>query len=161
MDNLAETLRAQGDLPKARQLQEQVLESRRRQLGADHPDTLTTMNNLALTLDAQGDLVTERSLQEQVLEASRRLFDPKHTNTSSIELNLLLTLRALGDQSGARELEKSLDWLLAAPEAELSAQQRQIRRYLKGMQEDEQNHSFTPPAPSAPNSSTPAPTPPP
>ncbi|HEY4593658.1 MAG TPA: tetratricopeptide repeat protein, partial [Thermoanaerobaculia bacterium] len=160
MGNLAETLRAQGDLPKARQLQEQVLESRRRQLGADHPDTLTAMNNLALTLDAQGDLVTGRSLQEQVLQARRRLLGPKNPDTSLIEWNLLVTLRALGDQRGAREFEKSLAWLLTAPEAELSTQQREIRQDLKEIQGDEKNHSLTPPASSAPNSQTPAPPPP-
>jgi tetratricopeptide (TPR) repeat protein len=61
----------------------------------------------------------------------------------------------LGDQSSAREIEKSLAWLLTAPEVELSAQQRQIREYLKAMQENEQNHLLTPPAPSAPNSQLP------
>lgn len=161
MNNLASTLRAQGDLTKALQLQEQVLESRRRQLGADHPDTLKVMSNLAGTLGAQGDLVAERALQEQVLRARLRLFGPKHPETSLIEWNLLLTLRDLGDQSGARELEKSLAWLLTAPEAELSAQQREIRQGLKEVQGDEKNHSFTPPAPSSPDSPAPASTPPP
>ena len=40
MNNLAETLRAQGDLAGARGLQEQVLDLRRRVLGAEHPNTL-------------------------------------------------------------------------------------------------------------------------
>ena len=47
MNNLADTLRAQGDLNGARELQEKVLEIRRRILGEEHPDTLTSMNNLA------------------------------------------------------------------------------------------------------------------
>ena len=50
MNNLAATLRNQGDLAGARALQEQVLEARRRVLGEEHPDTLTSMNNLAETL---------------------------------------------------------------------------------------------------------------
>ena len=41
MNNLADTLRAQGDLAGARALQERVLEARRRVLGEEHPDTLT------------------------------------------------------------------------------------------------------------------------
>jgi hypothetical protein len=53
MLNLAGTLRAQGDLPGARKLQEQVLEARRRLLGKEHPVTLLAMNNLAGTLYTQ------------------------------------------------------------------------------------------------------------
>ena len=56
MNNLAQTLQAQGDLPGARKIQEQVLDASRRVLGGEHPDTLTSMNNLAGTLEAQGDL---------------------------------------------------------------------------------------------------------
>jgi eukaryotic-like serine/threonine-protein kinase len=43
MNNLAETLRAQGDLPGARALQEKALEARRRVLGEEHPATLTSI----------------------------------------------------------------------------------------------------------------------
>ena len=41
MSNLAETLRAQGDLAGARALQERGAGGRRRVLGEEHPDTLT------------------------------------------------------------------------------------------------------------------------
>ena len=37
----------QGDYAGARQLEERVLEARKRVLGEEHPDTLTSMNNLA------------------------------------------------------------------------------------------------------------------
>ena len=47
MNDLAETLRNLGDLQGARELREQALAARRRVLGADHPDTLRSMNNLA------------------------------------------------------------------------------------------------------------------
>jgi hypothetical protein len=40
------TRRALGDLPGARDLHEQALAGRRRVLGDDHSDTLTSMNNL-------------------------------------------------------------------------------------------------------------------
>ena len=77
-NNLAETLRAQGDLAGARQHQEQVLAARRRLLGEEHPDTLTARNNLAATLYAQGDLAGARQQQEQVLAARRRLLGEEH-----------------------------------------------------------------------------------
>ena len=47
MNNLAETLQAQGDLTGARKLHEETLAIQRRVLGPEHPDTLTSMNNLA------------------------------------------------------------------------------------------------------------------
>ena len=50
MNNLAATMKAQGDLAGARKLQEEMLAIRRRVLGPEHPDTLTSMNNLADTL---------------------------------------------------------------------------------------------------------------
>jgi Tetratricopeptide repeat len=62
---------AQGDLGGARELEERVLEARRRLLGAGHPATLTAMANLAETVQSQGDLGGARELQVQVLEASR------------------------------------------------------------------------------------------
>jgi hypothetical protein len=62
MNNLAGTLRAQGDLAGARTLLEQDLEVRRRILGEEHPDTLISMDNLAKTLRAQGDLAGARTL---------------------------------------------------------------------------------------------------
>lgn len=46
MSSLAMTRRALGDLPGARDLHEQALAGRRRVLGDDHSDTLTSMNNL-------------------------------------------------------------------------------------------------------------------
>jgi hypothetical protein len=87
VNDLAATLYAQGNLARARKLQEQVLEERRSLLGEEHPDTLSTMNCLALTLYRQGDLMGGRKLQEQVLEARRRLLGEKHPST----------LRAMGE----------------------------------------------------------------
>ena len=49
MNDLAETLRNQGDLSAARKLHEEALDIRRRVLGPDHPDTLASMNNLLET----------------------------------------------------------------------------------------------------------------
>jgi hypothetical protein len=50
MNNLAQTLKAQGDLAVARKLEEQALEPKVRLLGKEHPDTLMAMNDLAQTL---------------------------------------------------------------------------------------------------------------
>ncbi|MFA7429637.1 MAG: tetratricopeptide repeat protein, partial [Rhodospirillaceae bacterium] len=70
---LAATLWAQGDRAGARALLEQVVEARRRVLGAEHPDTVTSMNILASTLGPQGVRARVRALLEQVLKALRRI----------------------------------------------------------------------------------------
>jgi len=106
--NLAETLRAQRDLAKARPLQEQVLASRRRQLGADHPDTLGAMNNLAMTLADLGDLAKARELDEQMLAALRRQLGEEHPITLTAMSNLALVLHAQGDLDKTRLLEEKV-----------------------------------------------------
>src|SRR5262249_10291765 len=62
-----------GAFGTARTLHEQVLATRRRILGDEHPDTLTAMGNLATSLSAQGDVAGARTLQEQVLATFRRI----------------------------------------------------------------------------------------
>ena len=76
----------------ARRVEERVLEARRRVLGEDHPDTLTSMNNLAETLRAQGDLAGARGWQERVLEARRRVLGEDHPDTLTSVNNLGATL---------------------------------------------------------------------
>ncbi len=76
MNNLAETLRALGDHAGARELHEQTLAARRRLLGDEHPDTLSSMNNLAETLGALGDHAGARELHELV--RGSRLGRPAH-----------------------------------------------------------------------------------
>ena len=68
MNNLARTLRAQGDHAGARTIQEEVLAIRCRVLGAEHPDTLISMNNLASTLNGLRAIMSARgTIQEEVL----------------------------------------------------------------------------------------------
>ncbi|UEM24876.1 tetratricopeptide repeat protein (plasmid) [Skermanella mucosa] len=106
MNNLAETLRAQGDHGGARTFQEQVLALRRRVQGDEHPHTLTSMNNLAVTLDAQGDHGGARALHEQELAICRRVQGDEHPDTLASMNNLALTLQAQGDHGGARALHE-------------------------------------------------------
>jgi len=105
MNNLALTLRAQGELEGARKIQRQELEIRRRVLGAEHPSTLTSMNNLALTLQAQGDLEGARKIHEHVLEIRRRVLGAEHPDTLTSMNNLAATLQAQGELEGARKIQ--------------------------------------------------------
>jgi tetratricopeptide (TPR) repeat protein len=81
MNNLALTLRGQGDLEGARDLHEQALDAYRRVLGDGHLHTLGSMNNLAVTLEDHGDLEGARDLHEQALDASRRVLGDEHPYT--------------------------------------------------------------------------------
>jgi hypothetical protein len=76
MNNLAVTLRLQGDLAGARALQEETLAASRRVLGAEHPNTLISMDNLAETLRSQGDEAGARAPEKKALSASRASEEP-------------------------------------------------------------------------------------
>ena len=54
-NNLAADLRDLGEVQAARDLDQDTLDRRRRVLGEDHPDTLTSAENLAADLRALGD----------------------------------------------------------------------------------------------------------
>ncbi|KAL8849830.1 MAG: hypothetical protein Q9198_011124, partial [Flavoplaca austrocitrina] len=53
MANLASTYRNQGRRKEAEELGVQVMETAKRVLGEEHPDTLTSMANLAYALASQ------------------------------------------------------------------------------------------------------------
>ena len=112
MCNLALTLQSQGDLDRAKEIQEEELEIARRVLGDGHPSTLTSMNNLATTLLEQGDFAGARELQEQVLKLKQRtllgILHPLDDGTLKSMNNLALTLQAQGDLGRAREIQEEV-----------------------------------------------------
>jgi Tetratricopeptide repeat len=65
MANLASTYRNQGRWKEAEKLEAQVMEMRKRVLGEEHPDTLTSMNNLAFTWKGKGHNDKAISLTEK------------------------------------------------------------------------------------------------
>ena len=56
MNNLAIALWSEGHYAEAEKLYRETLDMRRRVLGPEHPDTLSSMNNLANVLDERGPL---------------------------------------------------------------------------------------------------------
>jgi hypothetical protein len=132
MNNLAITLRAQGDLAGAQALQEQVVAVSRRVLSEEHPNTLTSMNNLADTLGAQGDLAGARALQEQALAVCRWVLGEEHPTTSISAWNLFATLHQAEDSEAASAvLREHLLWLAERDPAGLGGDQREIRRRVR------------------------------
>jgi Tetratricopeptide repeat len=71
--NFALVLTESGDLNNAEQLQLQVMDMRKKLLGAEHPDTLTSMANLASTYWKQGRWNEAEQLQVQVMDMMTKL----------------------------------------------------------------------------------------
>ncbi|KAL6832120.1 hypothetical protein V8C40DRAFT_163757 [Trichoderma camerunense] len=69
----------------------EATEIRRRLLGADHPDTLMSMNNLASTYSHQGRRKEAEDLYLQVMEARKIKLGADHPDTLGSMSNLALT----------------------------------------------------------------------
>lgn len=80
----------------ARALDEETLARRRRLLGDDHPDTLTSAGNLAAVLAALGDWETAAGLYRQAWDGFRRKLGPAHPHTLKAGRSLDQTLEQLG-----------------------------------------------------------------
>ena len=90
MANLALTFWNQGRWKEAEELFVQVMETRKRVLGEEHPDTLTSMNNLAFTFKAQGHNDEAVSLMENCFQLRKQVLGPQHPyTTSSLTANML------------------------------------------------------------------------
>ncbi|KAJ5609693.1 hypothetical protein N7528_010260 [Penicillium herquei] len=68
LGQLSSTYRKQGRLKEAEVLGLQLMETRKRVLGLEHSDTLTSMKNLALTYCSQGRLREAEMLERRVME---------------------------------------------------------------------------------------------
>lgn len=61
----------------------QVMETRKRVLGPEHPDTLTSMANLAYTWKARGKLQDSLALMRRCSEVCNKVIGPNHPLTRS------------------------------------------------------------------------------
>jgi hypothetical protein len=57
------------------------MESRKKVLGTEHPDTLASIGSLALTYKNQGQQKKAEELQVQVMESNLRLLGAEHPDT--------------------------------------------------------------------------------
>ena len=81
MNNLAVIYSKQGQWEESEKLHLQVLEVRKRVLGAEHSDTLLSMYNLAVCWKKQGRHSEAIALMETVVELSTKNLDANHPNT--------------------------------------------------------------------------------
>jgi tetratricopeptide (TPR) repeat protein len=103
-------LRRSGRYAEARPLFERALEIRERVLGADHPQTATSLNNLAALFKNQGAYAEARPLIERALAITKNILGPDHPQTASSLNNLALLLDIQGDHADALPLfEQALE----------------------------------------------------
>jgi hypothetical protein len=69
----------------------QVIETRKKVLGAEHPSTLQTMHNLASTYWSQGRWKEAEELEMQVIETRKKVLGAEHPATLTSIANLALT----------------------------------------------------------------------
>ena len=83
-----------GLLKDAEPLYRRALEARERTLGAEHPDTLHSINELAVCLQAMGLQKDAEPLYRRALEASERTLGAEHPHTLVFAENLTRCSRA-------------------------------------------------------------------
>jgi len=91
MVGLAYKLRGQWNA--AEELFVQVMETRKKKLGADHPSTLTSISNLASTYRNQGRWDAAEELEVQVIETSKTKLGADYPDTLSSMRKLASTYR--------------------------------------------------------------------
>jgi len=62
-------------------MHQRVLELRKKILGLEHSDMLTSMSNLAIVLDNQGKYEAAEEMHRQMLELRKKILGPEHQET--------------------------------------------------------------------------------
>ncbi|CAN9176515.1 unnamed protein product [Alternaria alternata] len=101
----AATLYNEGRWEEAEELQVQVMETMKRVLTDEHPDTLTSMGNLASTYRNQGRWKEAEELEVQVMQTRKRVLTDEHPDTLTSMGNLASTYRNQGRWKEAEELQ--------------------------------------------------------
>jgi len=93
-----------GQLREVEALYRRASETYERVLGAEHPDTLTTLNNLAGLYQDQGKYEKAQELYERVREARERVLGAEHPDTLITLNNLAGLYQDQGEYEEAQEL---------------------------------------------------------
>ncbi len=104
LQGLATTMRELGLLERAVAPQTDALDIRRRVLGEEHPDTLTSISKMGTLFNAQGKFAEAERNDREVLEKRRRILGDDHLDTLSAIHNLAHVLQAEGKFDEAEPL---------------------------------------------------------
>jgi non-specific serine/threonine protein kinase/serine/threonine-protein kinase len=116
-DAQAEMMRVMGEVylslglySRAKDLEQQSLDIRRRVLGPENPDTLASMDDLAGALEECGQYVEAAKMFRQEIDIERRVLGPENLQTLNAMNNLANDLRNDGhDEEGEKLGRETLD----------------------------------------------------
>jgi len=95
---------------RAETLYRRAMEGREKALGAEHPDTLMSVNNLGILLSDKGDYAGAEALYRRALDGYEKALGAEHPDTLMSVNNLGLLLSDKGDYAGAEALyRRALD----------------------------------------------------
>src|SRR6266853_2314922 len=99
-----------GLFSRAKDLEQQSLDIRRRVLGPENPDTLATMDDLAGALEECGQYVEAAKMFREEIDIERRVLGPENPQTLNATNNLTNDLRKDGhDEEGEKLGRETLD----------------------------------------------------
>ncbi|KAJ4346585.1 uncharacterized protein N0V89_010516 [Didymosphaeria variabile] len=104
-EKCALNLYSDGRYKEAEELQMQLMQTRKRVLGKEHPDTLRSMHDLATTYSSQRRWKEAEELQVQVTQTTKRVLGNEHPDTLTSTANLALTYSDQGRWKEAEELQ--------------------------------------------------------
>jgi len=106
-----------GNYQAAQEMGQSALEAREAVLGAEHQDTLTSVNNLGSVLKGQGKYDEAEAMHRRALEGREKVLGPKHPNTLISVDNLGLVLERQGKYDEAEAMHRrALEGMEKVPE---------------------------------------------
>ncbi|KAK9384161.1 hypothetical protein V1515DRAFT_589424, partial [Lipomyces mesembrius] len=102
--NLASLFNRKGKYETAEPLCKETLRLRKKVLGEEHPDTLTSMHSLASLFHSQGKYEGAEPLYKETLRLSKKVFGEEHPNTLTSKNNLAALFKRQGKYETAEPL---------------------------------------------------------
>jgi len=106
MDVMGQVYGNLGLYARAEALLTRAVETRRRVLGPDHPQTLNSMDQLGWTLNREGHYKEAEKLQRETLDLRRRTLGPQQPDTLRSMSNLSNTLTMGGHYAEGEKLQR-------------------------------------------------------
>jgi tetratricopeptide (TPR) repeat protein len=95
-----------GKYEEAEEMDRGALEAREAALGAEHPNTLTSLSNLALVLRLQGKYEQAENMNRRALEGREKVLGKEHLDTLMSLNNLAAMLQSQGKYEQAENMNR-------------------------------------------------------
>jgi tetratricopeptide (TPR) repeat protein len=104
--NIGMCLYLLGKFQQAEEMHRAGFELRRKAMGAEHPDTLISMNSLANVLQRQGRYWEAEQIYQQTLELRHKFLGQEHPETLASMNNLAVLFSSRGKYGGGERLHR-------------------------------------------------------